>query len=634
MCGIAGVAFSDPLRQVDRVGLRRMTASLRHRGPDGEGFHAGPGVGLGFRRLAIVDLATGDQPIFNEDRSVAVVCNGEIYNHARLRARLSAAGHRFATASDVEVIVHLYEESGDAFVDALHGMFALAIWDAKRSRLLLARDRLGIKPLHYAIARDALLFGSEQKAILASDEIDVEPDFVAMRQLLTHGRVRSPRTLVAAIRSLPAGHLLSWSSGRVEMRRYWDAAFPARDAYDHRRTAEDWSVELRDRLEAAVRSHLQGEVPIGAWLSGGIDSSAVAALASRFVDGRMPTFTMRVDDPRDDELAGARALDAWPEYRLDGHAVVTGAADFASMPDAVRASEGSILATTGIGQHRVARASSARVKVVLTGEGSDETLGGYSWYPTLRRLAPVFLLPRTLRRALSRVPAIAHRWPGAAYTIAGPREMGLERYSRSITHLPSQRIAERIVSPEAAAAMQRREAVDAGEPPLPHDFERWHPFAQMQYLDLKHRLGEGVIVSLDRASMAHSVEARVPFLDHELVEFCARIPPGVKLRGGIEKRVLRDAMAGVLPREIATRPKFPMRVPVDRWLRGPLPEFAREALSASSLRATGYFVPEAVDAMVARHRAGVEDCGQAISAVLTIELWDRLFRTSRAWGAA
>ncbi len=628
MCGIAGIAFTDPARPVDPAVLRRMTDILRHRGPDGEGFLEAPGAGLGFRRLSIVDLVTGDQPIANENRSVTVVCNGEIYNHRALRERLSAAGHRFATASDVEVIVHLYEDVGDAFVEHLRGMFALALWDAKRARMLLARDRIGIKPLHYAVTGDALVFGSEQKAILASGAVAAEPDFVAMRQLLTHGRVSSPRTLVAAIRSLPAGHLLSWSAGSVETRQYWDATFPPRDAYDRRRPPADWADELRARLESAVRSHLQGDVPIGAWLSGGIDSSAVAALASRHVDGRIPTFTMRLDDPRDDELHGLRALDAFPEFRLDGHPVVCGAADFASMPDVVWSGEGSILATTGLGQHRVARESARYVKAVLTGEGADEALGGYSWYPTLARLAPIFLLPRPVRRAISRVPPIARRWPGAAATIAGPREMGYERYSLSITHLPSQRVAEAIASPGALAAMRAGDdPFDAGPPPP--GIERWHPFARMQYFDLKHRLGDGVIVGLDRASMAHSVEARVPFLDHELVEFCARIPPDVKLRGGVEKTVLRQAMSSVLPREIATRPKYAMRVPVERWLRDPLPPFAREVLAPSSLRATGYFVPERVDEMLARHRAGAEDCGQAISAVLTIELWDRMFRRAR-----
>ena len=629
MCGIAGIAFREPSRPADPRMVHRMADALRHRGPDGEGFHLAPGIGLGFRRLSIVDLATGDQPIFNEDRSVALVCNGEIYNHAELRARLAAAGHRFSTASDVEAIVHLYEDVGDAFVDHLRGMFALALWDARRSRLVLARDRIGIKPLHYAATHDAILFGSEQKAILASGAVPVDPDLVAMRQILTHGRVSAPRTLVAAIRTLPAGHLLTWSAGRVEQRQYWDARFPPRDAYDLARPAADWAEELRVRLADAVRSHLQGDVPIGAWLSGGIDSSAVVALASPLVEGRMPTFTMKLDDPRDDELASRKALDDFPQFRLDGHRVMCGPADFAAMPEVVRSTEGSILASTGLGQQRVAAASARRVKVVLCGEGADETLGGYSWYPTLARLAPLFLLPRPLRRALSRVPRIARRWPGAAWTLAGPREMDYERYSRSISHLPSQRVPERLLAPDLLGAM-----LAAGDPSdvaakPPPEFARWHPFARMQYFDLKHRLGDAVIVSLDRSSMAHSVEARVPFLDHELVEFCARIPPGVKLRRGVEKDVLRTAMKGVLPPEIANRPKFAMRVPVERWLRGPLPAFAQEALGDSALRESGTFVPAHVASMLERHRKGSENFAHALTAVLTIELWNRQFRRGR-----
>lgn len=632
MCGIAGIAYANPAHPVDASMLRRMTDILRHRGPDGEGFHRGPGAGLGFRRLGIVDLATGDQPIFNEDRSVAVVCNGEIYNHAALRERLAAAGHRFSTASDAEVIVHLYEDAGDAFVDDLRGMFALALWDAKRGRLVLARDRFGIKPLHYAETSEALLFGSEQKAILASGAVGTEPDFAAMRQLLSLGRVRTPRTLFASIRSLPAGHRLAWSSGRVELTRYWDVRFPERDAYDLGRPATDWADELRARLDDAVRSHLMSDVPVGAWLSGGLDSSAIVALASHHVDGRLPTYTMRLDDARDDEAGAARALDAYPAFRLDGHHVVCGPADFTRFPDVVRANEGSTLGTTGIGQHRLAQVAARDVKVVLTGEGSDEALGGYSWYPTLRRLAPVFALPRPLRRAIARVPPIARRWPGAAWTIVGPREMGFERYSRSITHQTSQRVYERVCSPDTRGAMDAAADLD-DSPALPDGFERWHPFARMQYFDFKHRLADGVVLGLDRATMAHSLEARVPFLDHPLVEFCARMPPRVKLRGAIEKHVLRQAMAGVLPREIAARPKFAMRIPVERWLRDPLPDFAREALDAEALRDAGYFDPAGVEAMLARHRDGRENFAHAICAVLTIQLWERQFRRGRPAGA-
>jgi asparagine synthase (glutamine-hydrolysing) len=322
MCGICGIAWSDPKRPVSAETLKRMSDSLRHRGPDSEGFLAAPGIGLGFRRLSIVDLKTGDQPISNEDGSVTVICNGEIYNHIELRQRLVAIGHRFATASDVEVIVHLYEEHGLDFVSHLRCMFGLALWDAQRRRLVLARDRLGIKPLHYAITADGLFFGSEQKAILASGAVEPHPDLQSLRQLLSYGRIVAPRTIVTGIRRLPAGHTLTWSEGRVDIRQYWDAMFPARDDYDRSATEQDWADGLRDKPSESVKLHLRSDVPLGAWLSAGIDSSAVTALMSRLVPPPVQTFTLRFEDPAFDELRNQKGLDDYPEYGLAGHRIV------------------------------------------------------------------------------------------------------------------------------------------------------------------------------------------------------------------------------------------------------------------------------------------------------------------------
>ena len=339
---------------------------------------------------------------------------------------------------------------------------------------------------------------------------------------------------------------------------------------------------------------------------------------------------MRNEDPRFDELTGKRALDDFPGVPPVGRIVCPSAPGTSrTMPDAVWHTEGSLLGTTAIGQLSVASASAAHVKVVMCGEGSDEILGGYSWYPTLPLLAPVFLLPHAIRRRLSRVPAIRRRWPGAAGAIAGPRTMNFERFSLSITHLPGQNAPAALLAPDVLDAMRAfDEPLDAMFP-TPAGFDTWHPFARMQYFDIKHRMGDGVVLALDRTSMAHSVEARVPFLDHEVVEFCARIPPSVKMRWRTEKQVLRRAMAGILPPEIATRPKVPMYVPVEQWMRGPLPAFAEEMFSETSVRDFGYFAPDKVAAVLARHRSGQENFGQALAAVLAIQLWDRLFRRTR-----
>jgi asparagine synthase (glutamine-hydrolysing) len=625
MCGICGIAWSEPARPVAPALLARMTEVLRHRGPDGDGFYCAPGIGLGFRRLAIVDLATGDQPIANEDGSVVVVCNGEIYNHVELRRELAAAGHRFRTGSDAEVIVHLYEAHGDGFLAHLRGMFGLALWDAREQRLLLARDRLGIKPLHYAITPAGLVFGSEQKAIFASGEVEPRHDIQALGQLFSYGRIVGARTFASGIRRLLPGHCLVWHDGRADIRQYWDAAFPARHDYDLRTTDTEWAALLRDKLTESVGLHLRSDVPVGAWLSAGIDSSAVTALMSRLLAEPIPTFTLRSDVAEYDELRGQKGLDEYPEYRLAGHRIACVRADLAQLPRAIWHGEDTLTGGLGVGQAMLAEATAAHVKVVLTGEGSDEIMGGYSWYPTLRLLDPLFRLPHAMRRLLADFPPIRRRWPGAAGTLRGPREMGFERFARSITHLRGQSAGAAILAPDILAELAREgEADDAPRPP--RDFATWHPFAQMQYFDLKHRMPDTVVLSLDRGSMAHSVEARVPFLDHELVEFCARIPPGVKLKWLREKSVLRRAMVGVLPEAIRTRRKWAMQVATDAWLRGELPPVAEAALSDAALRSTGCFDPAGVRALRQRHRDGRENLGQVLSGVLGVQLWHQVFR--------
>ncbi|MEO5700702.1 MAG: asparagine synthase (glutamine-hydrolyzing) [Casimicrobiaceae bacterium] len=625
MCGICGMAWDDPTRPAEVVELRRMASALVHRGPDSEGVHAAAGVGLGIRRLAIIDIAHGDQPIANEDGSVVVVCNGEIYNHVELRTRLVAAGHRFRTGSDVEVIVHLYEEHGADFVHHLRGMFAIALWDARAQALLLVRDRLGIKPLHYARTRDGIVFASEQKAILAIGAVEAEPDPQALRDVFSHTRVVGPRTMVKGILRLQAGHCLTFACGQVTITQWWDARFPARDAYERGVSAHAWAEGLRAKLDESVRLHLRSDVPVGAWLSAGIDSSAVTALAVAAGQRGMPTFTLRFEDPRFDELRTQRGLDDFPAYGLAGHRVLCSRADLDRLPQAIRHGEDMMLASIVVSQLVIAEASARSVKVVLTGEGSDEVLGGYSWYPTLRAMQPLFALPGVVRRAIAGWGPIERRWPGAASVLAGDAAMDFERYARSVTHLRAQAMGDAVLVPDLRA--DGRQSDDGiAIAPAPDGFATWHPFAQMQYWDLKHRLADAVVQGLDRASMAHSVEARVPFLDHEVVEFCARIPPAVKMRWLTEKAVLRAAMADVLPREIAQRKKFAMQAPGDDWMRGLLPGFAEELLSPQALQDAGYFDAAGVARLRAAHRAGTANHGKVLMGVLGLQIWDDIFR--------
>ncbi len=626
MCGICGIALRDAQNPADRAMLARMNGTLVHRGPDSHGMHVAPGVGLAIRRLSIIDVAHGDQPLANEDGSVTVVCNGEIYNHVELRAALEARGHAFRTHADVEVIAHLYEDHGSGFVSHLRGMFAIALWDARERKLLLVRDRLGIKPLHYAVTAAGLLFASEQKAIVASGLIEAEPDPGAIAQAFSYGRVIGARTMVKDLRRLLPGHVLTFASGSVAIDRYWDAAFPDRREYDRRTSAAAWAVRLREKLAEAVALHLRSDVPVGAWLSAGIDSSSVTALMARAQQSPVPTFTLRFEDARFDELGQQKALDDYPAYRLDGHRVFCGARDLALLPEAIWHGEDTLMAGIMIGRLVLARATAGQVKVVLTGEGADEALGGYSWYPTWRALQPVFVLPQSVRRGLAALPWLHRRWPGAAGIIAGERTMSFERYSRSVTHLRATGAGAAVLADDFAAGAH--DDLLPGDASLPDGFGDWHPFAQLQYLDLRHRLADSVEQSLDRGSMAASVEARVPFLDHEFVEFCARIPPWVKMQWLREKQVLRRAMDGVLPADIVRRRKRPMQVPTGSWMRGRLPDFAEALLSHGALREKGFFDPRKVADARRRHARG-EDLGMVLMSVLGLQLWDELFRRGR-----
>jgi asparagine synthase (glutamine-hydrolysing) len=618
MCGICGVVWADPARPVERGLLQRMADSLRHRGPDGEGFHAAPGVGLGFRRLRIIDLETGDQPIANEDGSVVVVGNGEIYNFEELREELRAAGHRFRTRSDIEVIVHLYEQDGAECLARLRGMFGFALWDARRRRLLLARDRLGIKPLLYAETPAGLFFGSELKALLASGRVERRLDVRALRDLLSFSFVLAPRTLFASVRQLRPGHYLLYERGAVSEHAYWDLRFP--DARE-RAPREDWPAALRAKLDETVRLHLRSDVPVGAWLSSGIDSSAVASLMRHALEPPIPTFTIGFENPRFDEVAGKRILSDFPEYGLASHRAVCTAKDFERLRLAVWHAEDPQAVGLEIPRLVLSELTARHVKVALSGEGADEVFGGYPWFRTHAWLQPLAGLPLGLRSRLARVPALRRRWPRAARILAAPAEMGLARYRQTID-TANAGFDEHLFS----GALRRALAEAPGDEALrlPDGFARWHAFSQLQYLETRVRLPNFVTRLLDSLSMAHGLEVRVPFLDHELVELCARIPPGQKLRGLREKYVLRRALERDLPPEILWRKKRGLAAPFSQWMRE-LPEFAADLLSPEQLRTRGYFEPQVVATLVEKHRCQSANHAKSLLGVLAVQLWDDLF---------
>lgn len=616
MCGICGVAAADPRRPVDQAMVRRMTATLLHRGPDGEGLHVSEGVGLGMRRLSIVDLATGDQPIASEDGTLVLVCNGEIYNHVELRQELVRAGHRFRTASDVEVILHLYEDRGLACVDALRGMFAFALWDAPKRRLVLVRDRIGMKPLHYAERPDGLYFGSEAKAVLASGAVPVSLDAAAMHELFTFGFPLAPRTMIAAVRRLPPAHMLVYESGASRLQRYWSP--PSTSDTSPARSADDWAEELFACLDESVRLHLRSDVPIGAWLSPGLDSSGIVALMCRHAASSVRTFSLGFEDPDADELRGTRTLAGFDGYPLVAERDVSANSDFDRLPEAVWHNEDP--STTGLEVPRLLLSELAgqRVKVVLTGEGADELFGGYFWYRLDRTLAPIGLLPGPLR-ALAGVPVVRSRWPWASRLVRAPRALGRARLQAMIGP-PAGGLA--LLRPEVRAA-----AIAAARE-IPDGDGAWrgmHRTNALRQLDLSTRLPDLVVHNLDRQSMAASLEARVPFLDHHVVELAMRVPPSVLLRGGEPKYLLRQSLARVLPPELARRRKRGMTAPRTGWLRGALPEFAADALSASALHDSGYFDADAVGRLLEAHRAARVDAGDVLLGVLGVQLWHSMF---------
>jgi asparagine synthase (glutamine-hydrolysing) len=624
VCGICGIAPFDSDSTVDAAVLKRMTKIVTHRGPDSSGFHCEPGVGLGIRRLSIIDLQTGDQPISNEDGTIHVVCNGEIYNYTELQQELKAAGHLFRTNADTEVIVHLYEEYGIEFLSRLRGMFGLALWDGGSRSLLLARDRFGIKPLHFATNNRFLCFASEQKSILAVEGIERQLDLQAMESLFAVGFVTGTRTLFRNIFRLSPGHYLLCKQGTVTIHKYWDVSFPPSHALrSNSESEEDWAKALFVKLEESVRLHLRSDVPVGAWLSAGVDSSGIVSLMGRLSSRPVQTFSIGFEDPAFDEIENRRTLNHFAGYNVPNQRIVCRYRDFELLPKAIWHCED--LSTSGLEIPRMmlSELSSRSVKVVLTGEGADEVFGGYSWFHADKYLHPLAFLPLSLRRLMLLGPLIPRLKPTASRVHLAPPAMNSERYRMMVSPSYPQYTC-RILSRDVRHSLQQsgkgKEAVA-----LPEAFHLWHRFNQLQYHEIKLRLPDFVIRELDRTSMAHSLEARVPFLDHELVEFCAQIPPKYKMKRLNEKYILRKALRPVLPGEIVQRKKRGLRAPFNQWLRGNLPEFAREMLSEKQIKQKGYFCPTGVSELLEMHRCNKSNVGKHLMGVLVIQLWDEIF---------
>jgi len=629
MCGIAGYFGPDLAPSRAEQVLRAMTDAVAHRGPDEMGIHVAGELGLGHRRLAIVGLADGQQPMLSEDGRFVVSFNGEIFNYVELRDDLIARGERFRTGSDTEVLLRLFARDGEAALDKLNGDFAFALYDTARRRLTLARDRMGVRPLFYAWHRDTLVFASEVKALLHFPGIEAAMDLEALDQIFTLWAPIAPRTAFKGIFELPPGHVLTLDNGTMTTRAWWSLDFPDMGEADARRE-DEVADELLALLDDATRIRLRADVPVGAYLSGGIDSSLVSALAVRHAGSRLRTFSVTFDSAEHDESAYqaemVRALGT------EHTAVSTSGDDIARLfPAVIRATERPILRTAPAPLHRLsAHVRNAGYKVVLTGEGSDEIFAGYDIFREARvrrfvaRDPGSRLRPHLFRRLYPYLPNVQAQ---SAEYLAAFFGVGADAADDPLfSHRPRLRAtaqAKLFYSEELRGALKGYDPAAELVSRLPARFGRWHPLHQAQYLEASLLLPGYILASQgDRMSMANAVEGRFPFLDHRLVEFAARIPTGMKLRGLDEKHILKRAARDLVPDTIARRPKQPYRAPESASFRD-----AAYVEAALRLR-TGLFNPRAVDKLLAKARTGAMTGfrdNTAFVGILSTQLWHRHF---------
>ncbi|MFO1217482.1 MAG: XrtA/PEP-CTERM system amidotransferase [Burkholderiaceae bacterium] len=626
MCGITGIFDTRGVRDIDRAALARMNDSQRHRGPDEGNLHVEPGLGFGHRRLSIIDIATGQQPLSNEDGSVVIVFNGEIYNYQELIPELQALGHVFHTKSDTEVIVHAWEAWGDACVLRLRGMFAFALWDRNRQTLFLARDRLGVKPMFYALLDDGqVLFGSELKSLLAHGGLKRDLDPLAAEEYFALGYVAEPRTVFKQALKLEPGHMLTWRRGRPlpAPQRFWDVHFTLDDPIGEAEACE----ELRARLRESVRLRMIAEVPLGAFLSGGVDSSSVVATMAGLSDQPVHTCSIAFDDPKFNEAEFARQVAE--QYRTDHFVETVKSDDFDLIDTLARLYDEPYADSSAIPTYRVCQLARKRVTVALSGDGGDETFGGYRRYRMhLMEERMRSTLPMGLRRPL--FGALGRLYPKADWaprvfraktTFEGMARTSVEAYFHSVSILRDAMRAE-MFSPALKRALggyQAREVFDRHAAQARTD----DPLAVIQYLDLKTYLVGDINTKVDRASMAHSLEVREPLMDHPLVEWLATLPSTMKVRGQEGKFLLKKAMEPQLPGDILYRPKMGFAVPLARWFRGPLKQRVRDAVLGERLAATGWFDRRYLHLLVDSHQSGLSDHSAPLWSLMMFEAFLR-----------
>lgn len=622
MCGITGIFDTRAGSEIDRSLLHRMNQTQTHRGPDEGEMYVEPGLGLGHRRLSIMDVSSGQQPLFNEDGSVVVVFNGEIYNFQMLVKELTALGHRFRTHCDTEVIAHGWEEWGERCVERFSGMFAFGVWDRNRQTLFMARDRLGIKPLYYTLLSDGLfLFASELKALLVHPGFDKTLDHQAIEDYFAYGYIPEPKTIFRSAFKLNPGHTLSLRRGQqtVQPREYWDIPFVSHGSLSEQEAGEELIVRLRN----AVNSHLMSEVPLGAFLSGGVDSSAVVAMMGELMKEPVNTCSITFADPAFDESDYARLVA--DRYQTRHFTEQVQQDDFDLIDQLAALYDEPFADSSAIPTYRVCELARKRVTVVLSGDGGDENFAGYRryrWYMMEEQLRSK--LPLGLRKSLfgllgSLYPKAdwAPRFLRAKTTFESLARDSVEGYFHSVSILDN-KLRARLFTPGFRRSLQGYQAAEvlrsyANKSPTQD------PLSLIQYLDMKTYLVGDILTKVDRASMAHSLEVRVPLLDHELVEWVSGLSASLKLRHQEGKFILKKSLEPYLPQEVLYRNKMGFAVPLASWFRGPLRERIRTALLGNTLTGTEMFDMEFIRKMLDQHQSGVRDYSAPIWTLLMFE---------------
>jgi len=628
MCGIVG-KYSFKQIPVSNDLLHDMCDVIVHRGPDDEGYYINGNIGLGMRRLSIIDLQTGNQPIHNESKEIWIIYNGETYNSPELRAELERKGHKFYTRSDTEVIVHCYEEYGDECVSKLNGMFAFAIWDERRRRLLLARDRLGIKPLFYTVSDGSLLFASEIKSILQDRTVKREVNLHALHSFLSLNYIPHPETIFKGFYKLPPGHILTCErDGEVKIREYWDVKF-GMDGKGEVKSEEEYAEELREKLKESVRLRLLSDVPLGVLLSGGIDSSSIAALMSILVDEPIKTFSIGFEEKSFNELEYARIVAKM--YGTDHHEMIVKPNAVELLPKLVWHFDEPFADSSAIPTYLVSKMAREHVTVVLSGEGGDEVFAGYETYAAYQAAELYSKIPRLIRKKLIR--PIVHSLPTSTKKVSFDYKAKIfvdgDDYSPERRHywwklIFSEDAKKQLYSQEMLSGNVFEDSF--GE--FANYFDKTDAVDMLNkilYVDTKVYLANDILVKSDRSSMANSLELRVPMLDHNVVEFAASLPPELKLKGFKKKYILKKAMEPLLPKKILYRKKKGFSIPAPSWLRNELKEMVLDVLSPAELKRTGYFNPDYVNQLLKQHFNLVKDNSRPIWGLLTFMLWHRTF---------